>query len=165
MAKIRKQSGRQIAYSPELATEFCERVASGRLMSDVCRDPDMPSHATLYRWMEKHESLRSEYARARISQADEFAAETLRIASQVWEGKRHKHTTFSDGSTEEEVVTEDNERRARLAVDTRKWILSKLFPRQYGDRTEESQPDSGIAEMFKALRESGTGTPEMDESE
>jgi hypothetical protein len=35
--------------------------------------------------------------------------------------------------------------RSRLMVDTRKWLLSKMFPKKYGDRvaTELSGPDDG----------------------
>jgi hypothetical protein len=53
--------------------------------------------------------------------------------------------------------------RSKLRVDSRKWLLSKLAPKKYGDRTDvnlsgsisipEEQLDARIAEL---LRKAGT---------
>ena len=46
---------------------------------------------------------------------------------------------------EYKTVTVDMVERARLQVDTRKWLLSKLRPEKYGDRStvEMSAPGGG----------------------
>jgi len=48
---------------------------------------------------------------------------------------------FADGS--QEVSEGDMVDRSRLMVDTRKWLLSKMFPKKYGDKVsaELSGPD------------------------
>lgn len=39
------------------------------------------------------------------------------------------------------VVNGEHQARSRLRVDTRKWYLSKLAPKRYGDKIELSGPD------------------------
>lgn len=55
--------------------------------------------------------------------------------------------------------------RAKLRIDTRKWVLSKLLPKRYGDRVEVTtgeDPLMGIlAEMTK--RSNKIGPPVQDE--
>ena len=46
--------GRPTLRTPELVDKFCNRVASGRSILSVARDPDMPEHSVIYRW--RHES-------------------------------------------------------------------------------------------------------------
>jgi hypothetical protein len=48
---------------------------------------------------------------------------------------------------ETETVTGDMVERSRLQVDTRKWYLSKLAPKRYGEKPEES----GEAEQIPAF--------------
>lgn len=157
--------GRPSKFTPELGSEFCRRVASGRLISDVCRDDDMPTVTTIQNWQNAHESFLAEYIRARQLQADEFAAETVRLASSIQPGTRTKKVSYANGRVQEEVVTTDAVERARLMVETRKWIISKLFPRKYGEHVEDAPAVSGINEMFEALRNSNKGAPDLDGSE
>lgn len=86
----------------------------------------MPSVQTVFSWMRKHPEFLEQYARAKEESADALADEILDIA---------------DDSTNDTVETEDgvrvnheNIQRARLRVDTRKWIASKLKPKKYGDK-------------------------------
>src|SRR4051812_28489208 len=41
-------SGRPTRYSAELAERLCRELATGRTMSDVCRDPGMPADRTVH---------------------------------------------------------------------------------------------------------------------
>jgi hypothetical protein len=124
-------AGRPSDYSEELADLICTRIADGESVRAICADDDMPDKATVFRWLAKHESFRDQYAQAKAAQAEHMADEILDIAddgSNDWMERR-----AADGSTVE-VVNGEHIQRSRLRVDSRKWLLSKLLPKKYGDR-------------------------------
>jgi len=43
-------AGPKSIYTPELAAEFCHRIAGGRSFKDVCSDEDMPGERTVREW-------------------------------------------------------------------------------------------------------------------
>ena len=94
----------------------CERVSKGALVKDACKELGVDV-TTVWRWTEDDDELRKAYARAREDQANSLAEEAMRIA-------------------DEECKTSDEVARNRLRVDTRKWFVSKIAPRTYGDRTQ-----------------------------
>jgi hypothetical protein len=51
--------------------------------------------------------------------------------------------------------------RARLQIDARKWALSKLIPKKYGDRSDPGQRDP-LAELVECMKETSKriGPPE-----
>jgi hypothetical protein len=71
----------------------------------------------LWAWANRTAERRELYAHAREGQARALADETLEIS---------------------DAATNEGERVARLRVDTRKWLASKLLPKEYGDRLEVS---------------------------
>ena len=55
-----------------------------------------------------------------------------------------KTTTKGDGTVE--TVEGDMVDRSKLMIDTRKWLLSKLLPKKYGDRTVlAGDPDAPLS--------------------
>jgi hypothetical protein len=85
-----------------------------------------------------NEEFRKQYAHARELQADALFDESLDIADDM------ERDLVPD--EKEETVVRGNGvavQRARLRVDTRKWMASKLAPKRYGDKLELSgDPDS-----------------------
>ncbi len=56
-----------------------------------------------------------------------------------------------------ETTTADMVERARLQVDTRKWYLSKLAPKRYGERpdaVDSKHDDEGLKQLAEAIRNS-----------
>lgn len=117
--------GRHSDYSEETTTIICDRIASGEALIGICRDKDMPDKATVFRWLAKHEAFRDKYARARELQMEAMAVEILEIADDS-EGDRTKEGAF----------VSEHVQRSRLRVDTRKWLMSKLAPKKYGDKLD-----------------------------
>lgn len=72
--------GRPALYSPELAAEFCLRVASGRAISNVVTDPDMPPEGTVYRWREENREFRELLTRARDIRDEKFPEQMIGLA-------------------------------------------------------------------------------------
>ena len=46
----KEKIGRPTIKTPELVEELCIRVASGRSITSVADDDDMPTEATIYNW-------------------------------------------------------------------------------------------------------------------
>lgn len=117
----------------------------------------MPDRDTIMAWVEKNPEFSSQYAKSRDRGLDSMAEETLEIAddgTNDWMEKRN-----ADGSTYEAVNTEHIQ-RSRLRVDTRKWYLSKLAPKRYGDsaRVEHTGADGkdlpaiGVTDILESAR-------------
>lgn len=130
--------GRPSKYSQELIDSFCKRVAEGRSVRDVCTDDDMPSRETIYNWLkdERKVSFLDQYARATEQRADAIFDEMLDIADNGendWMEKRH-------GDDEEStwVLNGEHVQRSKLRIDARKWALSKMQPKKYGDKIDHN---------------------------
>lgn len=106
--------GRPTKYTEALADKICERVAEGESLNAICKEPEMPARLTIYRWFREYESFSNNYARAREDQADFYADEIIALA---------------DSATDPQ--------KARLQIDTRKWVASKLKSKKYGDKVQQ----------------------------
>lgn len=107
--------GRPSAYTPELATEICARIADGESLRAICRDDGMPDPVTVRRWLAGHEEFRTQYARAREEQADTLAEEMLDAARK-------------------EAIDQVGVADKRVLIDTLKWRAGKLKPKVYGEK-------------------------------
>lgn len=128
---VKHPGGRPSEYTAEKASEFCRRVSGGRMVRDVCNDPDMPAAPTFYRWLETYDEFRKQYALAKEIQADAMAADILKISD----------TVDADNVCDEYGNIKPNHEwiaRSKLRVDSRKWLLSKMLPKKYGDKVEQT---------------------------
>lgn len=123
--------GRPSSYSQEMAERICSLIADGLSLRKVCEADDMPDKETVRRWLIADEAFRAQYARARDEQADFYADELVEIAD-----------------------TEDDPAKARVRVDARKWVASKLKPKKYGERIEhggEIVHRHSLADILRAI--------------
>ena len=123
--------GRPTKYSQALADDVCERLANGESMRSVCRDDSMPAMTTLFRWLREIEAFQQQYTRAKEESADALFEDLLDIADDSTNDYMMKK---SKSGEEYESVNPESIARSRLRVDTRKWALSKLKPKKYGER-------------------------------
>lgn len=139
--------GRPTLFAPEVAAAICERIASGESLRSVCRDEAMPAESTVRAWaVDDVQNFSAQYARAREHQAHSIADEMLEIAddgSNDWMVR-----TGKDGAAGYELNGE-HVQRSRARLDTRKWLLSKMLPKVYGDKvTQEHQGPNGSPVAF-----------------
>jgi hypothetical protein len=88
--------------------------------------------------MKEDAALANRYARAREVLIERLASETLALADQA-----PAMVTDERGVTRYDSAAVQHQ---RLQVDTRKWLLSKLAPKKYGERLElAGDADSPIA--------------------
>ena len=129
-------------YSAKIAAEICTRIAEGESLRSVCKDSGMPHKATVCRWLALHEDFQTQYARAHDWQAELIAEEILEIAD---DASNDWKLIERDGEARW-VLDLENIQRARLRIDTRKWMLARLAPKKYGERIrrEHSSPNGAV---------------------
>jgi hypothetical protein len=81
----------------------------------------MPSASTLFAWLDKNEDFRSRYARARDIQA-ELGFDSIQEVAEDIAG---------------------DVQRDKLRIETMRWRLSKLLPKKYGDKIEQTHQGPG----------------------
>lgn len=116
-------------FTQELADLICGEIASGRSLRSVCQDEGMPTATSVFRWLAKHEAFSEQYARAMEARTNALAEEIIDIAD---EGARD---TYIDDNGNERT-NNDVIARSRLRVDTRKWLMSKMAPKKYGEKLD-----------------------------
>lgn len=146
----KKTLGRPTSFTAEIGREICFRIADGESLRSICRDDHIADRKTVLRWLvtmdpNKHPDLvsfRHQYALAREAQAETFLDEILFIAD---DSTNDWTTKIGRGGDEITVLDHEHVQRSRLRVDARKWAMSKMAPKKYGDRQalEHSGPDGG----------------------
>ncbi|WP_443751321.1 MucR family transcriptional regulator [Asticcacaulis solisilvae] len=79
--KLLRNRSRREQWRPQDFAEFLHRVESGRSVSDVGREADMPSAQTFFKYIAKHPPLKARYDRVRQSQPLSVQARTRRTGS------------------------------------------------------------------------------------
>jgi hypothetical protein len=143
--------GRPSLYTPELAVEICHRLSECGSLREVCRSEDMPDEVTVRRWaVEDRGGFSAQYAKAREIAYASLAEELLEIAddgSNDWMERNH-------GEDAVWVTNGEAVARSRLRVDTRKWLLSKVLPKLYGDKLQVGgDPENPIKHEHGAAAE------------
>lgn len=148
------------AKAVEAFGRICELLAQGESLRAICARDGMPRRETVLEWVhdeDRFPGMSIQYARAREFQADYWADEIIEIADD---------STGDWVETDKgRVVDHENIQRARLRVEIRKWLMSKLRPGQYGDsiRQEVTGKDGGpiAVEAWEWARKASTA--ELDE--
>lgn len=132
MIQDKNKGGRPSDYTQEKADAICELLSQGISLRSVCKEEGMPSGATVFKWMRDNEMFLKQYARAKEESADAMSEEILDISdngSNDWMERNH-------GESISWVTNGEALQRSRLRVDTRKWIMSKMKPKKYGEKLE-----------------------------
>lgn len=122
--------------SPDLLEEILLRTVEGESMRAICRDPAMPSRSKLQKELVENSEFATQYLQARELLYSGWADEILEIAD---DGTTDYITKVGRNGHEYEAVDQEHIQRSRLRVEARKWLLSKLMPKTYGDKVEQVQ--------------------------
>lgn len=124
-------------FTPEKGNAICDRISLGESLRSICRDKDQPAKIVVLRWLRDIPTFRTQYEIARDDQADTYFDEIIDIADDAkndWIERKH----FA-GDDESPQVNGEAIARARLRIDTRKWMAGKLRPKKYGEKLEVDQ--------------------------
>jgi hypothetical protein len=125
--------GRPTLFTPDLAQSVCIALAQGRSLRDVCEDEGMPAESTVRLWaVEDREGFSAQYAKAREIGYHMMADELLEIADNGSNDWMERNAEENDGWQ----LNGEHIQRSRLRVDARKWMLSKVLPKVYGEKQQ-----------------------------
>lgn len=130
-----------MAYTPQekqdIVDRFCSLMESGKSARQALKEEGMPQSSTFYKWLSEEKSFSEQYARACEARADAIFEDILNIADDNGNDTR----TTADGV---ELVNNDVIQRSRLRVDARKWMLSKMMPKKYGDKLDITSDNESL---------------------
>lgn len=129
-------------FTQEKADAICARLVGGLSLRKACEAEGGPDPSTVLRWVSDNPAFAQQYAHARKIGYQLLADEIIEI---------------SDDSSGDIIDTEqgpkvDAERvaRSRLRVDSRKWMLSKMLPKVYGDKVAVvGDPDEPVRHVHR----------------
>jgi hypothetical protein len=145
----RKEMGRPTLYSQEMADLICQRVATCTIgLTRLCEmHEDLPSKFTINLWRYKYPEFSTQYAQAKLKQADLLAEECLEIADDATNDWMENFS--DDGDLIGYKVNGEHVQRSRLRIDTRKFLAAKLLPKQYGEKVEDKKAeDKSVIELL-----------------
>ena len=112
------RNGRPSKKTPAIMDDIIAGVSSGRSIANVCaNDPGMPDVRSVYRWLGDDDDFRLAYLRACSNRSLVYADTIGDIAQAVLAGKLDPNG-------------------ARVAIDSYKWLATKLVPTVFGERQE-----------------------------
>lgn len=139
------KQGRPTKYNLKLGQEICDAIASSsKGTKKLCAEHShWPCQDTLFTWLRTYSDFSEQYAQAKVCQIELLIDEILEI---------------SDDASQDQYVNEIGSlvsssttiQRARLKVDTRKWLASKLVPKVYGNKID-IEGDNSMSEELRQL--------------
>lgn len=116
----------------EIINEVCQLIEEGMSLRKAVKKIGI-NHSTFFKYIDNDENAESNLRKAQYARATELRAEAM--ADEILD--------ISDDSSNDTIYTEKGEienkewtNRSRLRVDSRKWLLSKLMPKKYGDKID-----------------------------
>jgi hypothetical protein len=130
-----------VRYSQQIADSICARLAEGESLNAICKSQGYPAESAVRAWaLEDRDGFSAKYTRARELQAHKLAEEIIDIADTTQLGVKIVHKASGTETSEGDMIE-----HRRLRVDARKWYLSKVLPKVYGDRTTlAGDPDAPL---------------------
>lgn len=138
-------AGRPTDYSEEFVDYFCSLLVDGTSVNTLCKRDDMPTSSTIFLWLSKHKEFSDKYAKAKEMAAEALAEEIFDISDNQCEDY-----VMVDGlplkvdGKEVTTVSSAKVQQAKLRVDSRKWYLSKIVPKKYGDKLQTENTTTNI---------------------
>jgi len=101
----------RVEFTPKVAQEICDWIASGGSVSAYCRQPGKIAKSAIFRRLATDEAFAAAYAQACQARSHAYADEIVDIAD-----------------------TEADPVKARNRISARQWFAAKHEPKKYGDR-------------------------------
>jgi hypothetical protein len=113
-----------------LINTVCDRIEKGEALRNVLKDLKRGTH-TFYDIIDENPEFTQQYARACELRAESIFEEILTIADNTEDG-----ITIQETDNKTKITRGDMIQHRRLKVDARKWMLSKMMPKKYGDKVD-----------------------------
>ena len=127
----------------QIFDDICDNVINQRMSFNKAVECSKITLTTFYVWIKENESFQKSYNYAREIRSDILFEELIDIADNTEEG-----IITTEKPTGVEIRKGDMEGHRRLKIDTRKWVVSKMNPKKYGDKpTEADKKDTEPLEV------------------
>lgn len=128
-----------MAYSDEekekIFNDIFESIENGNSLRKSLISVGISSR-TFYQWIDEDEEKVKQYARATEERAEALLDEMLDIVDNT--SQDYVDVDMGEGEPSEILATKKPNyeliQRSRLRYDARKWLISKLNPKKYGDK-------------------------------
>lgn len=135
--------GRPSRYTKKIGDQICKDIANGLSLRKACLKHKNLNVSTVLEWVlnPKFKEFSDQYAHSRRIQAEIIGDEIFDIAD---DGRNDWLIRELDNGEGIEIPNHEHINRSRLRVDTRKWYLSKVLPKIYGDKPEPPKKESDL---------------------
>jgi hypothetical protein len=123
--------GRPKELTEEAVTEILTRVAQGESVNKITSDDHLPSYRTFFRALLDDEDLRKRYTFVTKVREQRLFDQIIEIAD-------------SAGTAEDAQI-------AKVRIDARKWALSKMNPKKYGENKPNITVSTELNNNFPIL--------------
>ena len=120
----------------EIFTFICESIINGESLRAAIVKTEI-SKSTFFDWINQSKAFTDQYTRAMEIRAELLFDEMLEIADTTLEGVETKTGVFG---TEKKYA--DMLGHRTLQVNTRKWALSKMMPKKYGNNVDHEPKEN-----------------------
>lgn len=136
-----------MAFNQEIADQVCQLLEDGKSLRAAAVEAGT-THSTILAWIKQDSAFANQYTCAREIGYKLLADELLSISDEKDVEVKY------DGEETRLDLSPTAIARNRLRVDTRKWLLSKMLPKVYGDKLDIDhgvQADNPLANLFAQL--------------
>jgi uncharacterized protein (UPF0147 family) len=163
--QVGRLSRAKVAYTREIADQVLDELMSGRTLVDICADPEMPSATAVRQWLRDNlDGFTARYWEAREIGYQMIGDQALRIV----DDRRNDWIIWHrEDGTAARMLDPQRVSRALARVSTRRWLLSKMLPKTFGERPDfyarQGAGSDDMAEFMKLLNGRSRGLPSEDE--
>lgn len=125
------------AYKTKILHEIS---INGLSLVKISKLEGFPSRRVIHEWLNNDENFSNNYARACDLRAEIIAEQILDICDSTSEDI----VTDEDGN---QIINHNVINRDRLRIDARKWLLSKMMPKKYGDKVDVTTNGENINDV------------------
>jgi hypothetical protein len=111
-------------FTAEFGESICELIADGKSIRFVANLLQIPESNIRF-WIKKYPDFAAQYAQAREDRANGWAEEFIEIADSI---------ELTEDAADNRAAIE----LAKLRLDARKWVVSRILSKVYGEKVTHS---------------------------
>ena len=138
-----------MAYTEEnkenIFSLICDELEKGYSLRSILRRENMPSSRTFFKWVDEDENKVKQYERSVELRSEFLFDEIIEIADKQGED-------VGEDENGNKVINHNIVQRNRLQIDARKWALSKMLPKKFGDKTDITSGGEKIQNMPTSIQ-------------
>ena len=124
-----------IEKKTEVFTTICNDVIEHKMSFNQAVKKSPINLVTFYKWLTENDSFKELYNYAREVRSDVLFEEIIEISDNTEEGVKEE-TKGKGRKKETKIIKGDMTDHRRLKIDSRKWVVSRMNPKKYGDKLD-----------------------------